>query len=295
MPWNEIDSHELRLFRQPASLHSDSRNWALFPSEVFAAKAASNLRILGQALRIKTRERLGRADMGFLAESSLGNYINLAPVVSGHFGHSPVSEPTPVVSVVDGDKAVRESLERLISCEGWFPKTFASAEEFLAQPREHVPSCLIFDVSVPGSGGLELQKRLATERPDISIIFLSATSDVSTTVKAMKAGAVEFFTKPIRSDALLSAVQEALEQSRLAQAHEADKRALRNCYASLSCRERQVMTLAASGLLNKQVGYELGISEITVKAHRGQVMQKMQASSFADLVKMAAKLGIAAA
>lgn len=225
----------------------------------------------------------------------LGSYINLRPAISHRFAPAQIAENTPVVFVVDNDVSVLESLEVLIERQGWRAETFASAEEFLDQPPERVPSCLIFDVSVPGSGGLELQQQLAVERPDISIIFLSATDDVPTTVKAMKAGAVEFFKKPFRCDPVLSAMREALEQSRYALANEAEKRALRGCYALLSRREREVMTLVASGLLNKQVGYELGISEITVKAHRGQVMQKMKANSFADLVKMAAKLGVAVA
>ena len=203
--------------------------------------------------------------MGFLTESPLGSYLKLRQVVSRQFGRSEILESTPVVFVVDDDISVRESLEALISHQGWRPETFASAEEFLAHPAEHVPSCLIFDISVPGAKGLELQKRFAVERPDISIIFLSAADDVPTTVKAMKAGAIEFLTKPFRSDALLSAIQEALQRSRFALANEAEKRILRRCYASLSCRERQVMTLVAIGLLNKQVGHELGISEITVK------------------------------
>jgi len=233
--------------------------------------------------------------MSFLTESPLGSHVASLPVISHQLGRSQMSESTPVVFVVDDDVSVRESLEALIGRQGWRPETFTTPEEFLSHPPEPVPNCLIFNVSVSGPRGLELQKRLATERPEVSIIFLSATDDVPTTVKAMKAGAVEFFTKPFRSDALLSAIREALERSRFALANEAEKRALRSCYASLSRRERQVMTLVAAGLLNKQVGYELGISEITVKAHRGQVMQKMQANSFADLVKMAAKLGIAAA
>ena len=233
--------------------------------------------------------------MSYLADSHFGNDTGLRPIVGHQFGRSSISETTPVVFVVDDDISVRESLEPLIGRQGWCPETFASAEELLTHPPEHVPSCLIFDVSGSGSRGLELQNQFAVERPEVSIIFLSATDDVPTTVKAMKAGAVEFFKKPFPNDALLSAIREGLERSRSVLANEAEKRVLRNCYASLSNRERQVMTLVASGLLNKQVGHELGISEITVKAHRGQVMQKMHADSFAHLVKMAAKLGVAAA
>jgi FixJ family two-component response regulator len=199
------------------------------------------------------------------------------------------------VFVVDDDVSVRESLELLIRCEGWQPETFASAQEFLTCPRVLAPSCLVLDVSLPGLNGLDLQKRVAVERTDMPIIFITGYGDVPTTVQAMKAGAVEFLTKPFSDDVLLSAIRQALERSRVALGHEAAIRALRDCYASLTPREREVMALVASGLLNKQVGGELGISEITVKAHRGKVMQKMKANSLADLVKMAARLRLAAA
>ena len=197
---------------------------------------------------------------------------------------------TPIVFVVDDDVSVRESLELLIRCEGWQPETFASAQEFLARPRALVPSCLVLDFSLPGLNGLELQTRVAVERTDMPIIFITGYGDVPMTVQAMKAGAVEFLTKPFSDDALLSAIRAALERSRTAQSREAEMRVLQDRYASLSRRERQVMELVVSGLLNKQIGGELGISEITVKAHRGQVMQKMKADSLADLVKMAARL-----
>jgi len=202
---------------------------------------------------------------------------------------------TPIVFVVDDDISVRESLQLLIECEGWHPETFASAQEFLDRPRNLVPSCLVLDVSLPGLNGLDLQKRVAVERPDMPIIFITGYGDVPTTVQAMKAGAVEFLTKPFGDNVLLSAIRHALDRSHSALGREAEMQVLRDCYASLTRREREVMTLVVSGLLNKQVGGELGISEITVKAHRGQVMQKMKADSFADLVKKAARLGIASA
>lgn len=197
---------------------------------------------------------------------------------------------TPIVFVVDDDISVRESLQLLLQSEGWHPETFASAQEFLDRPRSLVPSCLVLDVSLPGLNGLELQKRVAVERPDMPIIFITGYGDVPTTVRAMKAGAVEFLTKPFSDDLLLNAIRQALERSRVALGYQAEMQALRNCYASLTPREQQVMQLVVSGLLNKQVGGELGISEITVKAHRGKVMQKMKADSLAALVKMAARL-----
>jgi FixJ family two-component response regulator len=220
--------------------------------------------------------------------------MSLTHAVCHELGAPPMPKVTPIVFVVDDDISVYESLELLIRCEGWQPETFASAEEFLECPRTGMPSCLVLDVSLPGLTGLELQKRIAVERTDIPIIFVSGYADVPTTVQAMKAGAVEFLIKPFSDDVLLSAIRAALERSRVALSREAEMRVLRNRYASLSGRERQVMALVVSGLLNKQIGGELGISEITVKAHRGKVMHKMQADSLADLVRMATKLRPAA-
>jgi FixJ family two-component response regulator len=200
-----------------------------------------------------------------------------------------------IVFVVDDDISVRESLELLIRHEGWQPETFTSAQAFLEHPRVSGPSCLLLDISLPGLNGLELQKRIARDRTDMPIIFITGHGDVPKTVQAMKAGAVEFLTKPFSDDVLLSAIRQALERSRVILSSEANLHALRERHASLTPREHQVMALVVSGLLNKQVGGELGISEITVKAHRGKVMEKMKAGSLADLVKMASKLGVARA
>ena len=200
------------------------------------------------------------------------------------------ADPPPTVFIVDDDISVRESLELLIRHAGWQPETFESAQEFLSRPRLLAPSCLVLDVRLPGLTGLDVQKRVSADRPDMPIIFITGHGDVPMTVEAMKGGAAEFLTKPFGDDVLLSAIRQAIERSRAALGREVEIGAIRDCYASLTRRERQVMDLVVSGRLNKQVGGELGISEITVKAHRGKVMQKMKADSLPDLVKMAARL-----
>jgi FixJ family two-component response regulator len=199
---------------------------------------------------------------------------------------------TSIVFVVDDDVSVRESLELLIRTAGWQPETFASAREFLSRPRPTVPCCLVLDVTLPGLSGLELQERLAERTTAMPIIFITGHGDVPMTVQAMKAGAVEFLTKPFRDTVLLDAISSAIGRSRAVLREESEMQTLRSCYASLTPREREVMALVVSGLLNKQVGGELGISEITVKAHRGQMMRKMKAESLPALVTMASRLGL---
>jgi len=217
--------------------------------------------------------------------------MNLARTRGVEMTTLPMSTALPIVFIVDDDVSVRESLELLVRNENWKPEIFASAQEFLSYPRTLVPSCLVLDLSLPGLNGLELQKQLAVEQIDIPIIFITGYGDVPKSVQAMKAGALEFLTKPLNTDALVSAIRNALQRSRLSLAEDAEMQELRDRYASLTPREQQVMALVVAGLLNKQVGGELGISEITVKAHRGRVMQKMKAKSLAELVKIAANLG----
>jgi len=207
----------------------------------------------------------------------------------------PKVEKKPIVFVVDDDVSVRESLELLIKFAGWQPETFASGAEFLAHPRSATPSCLVLDVSLPDLNGLELQKLIASDRTDMPIIFITGHGDVPMTVQAMKAGAVEFLTKPFDDELLLSAIKHALKRSASVLADQTEIKALRTSYESLTPREQEVLRFVVAGMLNKQIGLKLGISEITVKAHRGKMMQKMKAESLADLVKTAVRLGLAPA
>jgi FixJ family two-component response regulator len=201
----------------------------------------------------------------------------------------------PLVSVVDDDESVRESLPDLLTAFGFTAQAFSSAEEFLASEDIGQTRCLILDIAMPGMTGLDLQHELKIRGHKIPIIFITAQKDEAVSARAFEQGAAEVLLKPFSDEVLLSAIRQAVERSRLVLGHEADMQALRDCYASLTPRERQVMALVVTGLLNKQVGGELGISEITVKAHRGKAMQKMKADSLPDLVKMCARLGLAAA
>src|SRR5580765_573066 len=225
----------------------------------------------------------------FTETSRARPYTVSPPTAARANGAAAMPDATSIVFVVDDDVSVRESLELLIRTAGWYPEMFASAQDFLSRPRPTVPCCLVLDVTLPGLSGLELQERLA-ERTDMPIIFITGHGDVPMTVRAMKAGAVEFLTKPFNDTVLLDAIRGAIERSRAVLREESEVQVLRSCYATLTPREREVMALVVSGLLNKQVAGELGISEITVKAHRGQMMRKMKANSVANLVKMAGTL-----
>lgn len=207
-------------------------------------------------------------------------------------GSTTMSDTRPTVAIVDDDVSIREALEPLLELSGWRVRSFECATAFLDWVAPEGPGCLLLDVSLPDLNGLDLQARIADERPEMPIIFLTGYGDVPMTVRAMKAGAVEFLTKPFDDEFLLAAIERAIERSRVLVAERKDRKDLDARYTSLSRREREVMHLIVAGLLNKQVGGELGISEITVKAHRGRLMDKMRAASFADLVKMSEKLGL---
>ena len=202
----------------------------------------------------------------------------------------PMAQTPAIVFVVDDDVSVRESLELLIRHEGMGVETFVSAQEFLGRPPATVPSCLVLDISLPGLNGLDLQKRVAVERHEMPIIFITGHGDIPITVQAMKAGAIEFLTKPFSDDILLNAVRHALVRSKALLDRSTEILGLKARYSCLSPREREVMALVVAGLPNKQVGSELGISEITVKAHRGSMMRKMKAESLAELVSIATRL-----
>jgi len=214
--------------------------------------------------------------------------LNSNRTVSPGHGASPMSDVTPVVFVVDDDVSVRESLELLIRCAGWQPRLFESAQAFLAEPRARVPSCLVLDINLPDLNGLDLQTSLADERYNMPIIFITGYGDIPRTVRALKAGAVEFLTKPFNDDVLLTAMSEALEGSRAALEEEKAVLSVLEAYRTLTPREQEIMAAVVSGRLNKLIAADLDISAITVKAHRGKVMRKMKARSLADLVKMAA-------
>jgi len=203
-----------------------------------------------------------------------------------------LTEPQAIVFVVDDDVSVREALSSLIRSAGLRVATFASAQEFLARERPDLPSCLVLDVRLPGLSGLDLQKRMAEANLEIPIIFITGHGNIPAAVQAMKAGALEFLTKPFTDRDLLDAIEQAIKRDRAARRHQAEMRELHGRYESLTPREREVMELVVSGLLNKQVAAELGTSMVTVKIQRGQVMRKMRADSLADLVRMSQSLGI---
>ena len=203
-----------------------------------------------------------------------------------------LQESDAIIAIVDDDPSVRRGLTRLIRSVGWKAETFASAQEFLARPRAEPPSCLVLDLQLPGLSGLDLQKRMAEAGLETPIVFLTGHGNIPASVQAMKAGAVEFLTKPVDEEHLLEAIQEAIERDRRSRQQHADMRELRDRYESLTAREQEVMQQVISGLLNKQIAGELQITEDTVKFHRGHIMRKMHADSLADLVRMAEKLGI---
>jgi FixJ family two-component response regulator len=205
---------------------------------------------------------------------------------------NPMTESDAVIAIVDDDPSVRKGLKRLIRSAGWTAETFASAQEFLDGPRTAVPSCLVLDLQMPGLSGLDLQKRMAEVEMDIPIVFLTGHGNIPASVQAMKAGAIEFLTKPVDDELLLKAIQEAIERDRRTRQQHAERRELRDRYESLTPREQEVMQQVTSGLLNKQIAAELQITEDTVKFHRGHIMRKMRADSLADLVRKAENLGI---
>lgn len=214
--------------------------------------------------------------------------LNANNAIAPSRGALPMSDVTPVVFVVDDDISVRESLELMIRFAGWQPRLFESAQDFLDAPRSLVPSCLVLDINLPDLSGLDLQTALANERHNMPIIFITGYGDIPRTVRALKAGAVEFLTKPFNDEVILAAMADALQSSRVALEGEKNLRSLLEAYKTLTPREQEIMALVVSGRLNKLIAADLNISEITVKAHRGKVMRKMKARSLADLVKMAA-------